>query len=96
MNLTKEKAIEVLKKVQDPELMLDVYTLGLIYGIDIKEDNIDIKMTFTSPMCPYGPQLISEIEHSLKNIGFKVKINLTFDPPWEPSEEVKDLLGLPE
>ena len=95
MELTKEKAIEILKKIQDPELMLDIYTLGLIYDLSINQEKIDIKMTFTSPMCPYGPQILSEVEHNFKNQGFITKIELTFSPPWEPTEEVKELLGLP-
>ena len=50
----KEEIIEVLKKVNDPEIHIDVWTLKLIYNIDIKEEIVEIRMTFTSPMCPYG------------------------------------------
>ena len=57
--LTKEKAIEVFKKVEDPELNIDIWTLGLIYGFKIKKDNqIDINKTYTTPACPYAPQLV--------------------------------------
>ncbi len=94
--LTKKKAIEVFKNVEDPELNIDIWTLGLIYGFKIKKDNqIDIKMTFTTPACPYAPQLVSALESKLRKSGFTPELEFVFDPPWEPSDEVKDLLGLP-
>lgn len=93
---TKEEAIEALKRVVDPELQLDVWTLGLIYKVDVKEDkDIFIEMTFTSPMCPYAPMLVEDIKTKLQEKGFKEpKMEFTFNPPWEPSDEVKELLGL--
>lgn len=93
---TKEEAVEVLKNVKDPELDLDVWTLGLIYKIDIANDIINITMTFTTPMCPYGPQLMDNIYNKLKEMqGVKdVKIELTFSPPWLPSAEVRAMLGV--
>ena len=94
--LTKEKAIETFKKVEDPELQIDIWTLGLIYGFEInKENKIDIKMTFTTPACPYAPQLVGDLETQLRKAGFTPKLEFVFVPPWEPSDEVKDLLGLP-
>lgn len=94
--LTKKHAISSLKKVVDPELELDIYTLGLIYEIKILEDNsISIDMTLTSPSCPYAPMLVNDIKNKLEKKGFKnPKIEFVFDPPWEPSEKVKMLLGL--
>ena len=92
---TKEQAIEALKKVIDPELNLDIYTLGLIYDIEIKDNLPKIKMTFTSPTCPYVPQLVADVESQLQQAGFdKPEMEYTFNPPWEPSEEVKMMLGL--
>ena len=94
--LTKEKAIETFKKVEDPELQIDIWTLGLIYGFKInKENKIDIKMTFTTPACPYAPQLVNDLETQLRKAGFTPELEFVFEPPWEPSDEVKDLLGLP-
>ena len=92
----KEQAIDVLKKIKDPELDLDIYTLGLIYEINVKEDKaVDIKMTFTSPMCPYGPQLLESVKTDLEGAGFKrPTVEIVFSPPWEPSEEVKMMLGI--
>lgn len=93
---TKKDAISALKKVQDPEIELDVYTLGLIYDINIKSDNsIFIKMTLTSPSCPFAPMIAEEIKTNLRKKGFKnPEIEFVFDPPWFPSDKVKMLLGL--
>ncbi len=94
--LSQESAIEALKSVEDPELGIDVWNLGLIYKIDIKEKNkINIDMTFTTPFCPYGPTLIEDVKDSLKKAGFKTpEVEITFEPPWEPTDEVKMMLGL--
>ena len=95
MTLTKEDAVEVLKQIQDPELAIDVYTLGLIKDIKIKKKDIKITMTFTSPTCPYAPQLVASIKAGLQTKGFKEpEMEFTFSPAWEPSEEVKMMLGL--
>ena len=92
---TKEEAIEAMKTVEDPELGIDVWTLGLIYELEIKDDKPAIKMTFTTPTCPYAPQLVKEIKEKLIKAGFKEpEIEFVFNPPWEPNEEVKFLLGI--
>ena len=93
---TRDDAVEVLKKIVDPELMIDIWTLGLIYEVLVKEkDAIFIKMTFTTPLCPYAPELVAQIRAGLTNIGFTdIEMAYSFDPPWEPSEEVKMLLGI--
>ena len=94
--VTKEQVIEVLKSIEDPELFLDIWFLGLIYHIDIQADTVNVDMTFTSPMCPAGPMLIDQVKTGISKIeGVEVvKVNLTFSPPWEPSEDVKALLGM--
>jgi metal-sulfur cluster biosynthetic enzyme len=93
---TREAIVEVLKTVEDPELFLDIWFLGLIYNIGIDEGHVVIDMTFTSPMCPAGPQLKHEVETKVKTVpGVKeVTVVITFQPPWEPSDEVKGLLGM--
>lgn len=94
--LTKENIIEVLKTVKDPELHIDIHTLGLIYGIETGEDGIDILMTLTTPFCPYGDEIIQNVEKALgKKFGVEVRVDITFEPEWEPSEELKIELGLP-
>lgn len=93
---TEEEIVEALKQVIDPELYIDVYTLGLIYNIDIDEPDAHIKMTFTSMACPAGPQLAEEVRSRAAEVeGIEnVKVEIVFDPPWAPSEELKAMLGL--
>tara|TARA_Y100000031_G_C8004848_1_gene285299 strand:+ start:51 stop:338 length:288 start_codon:yes stop_codon:yes gene_type:complete len=94
--ITEEKLLEVLKGYKDPELDIDVWTLGLVYEKKIEDNNVFLKMTFTSPMCPYGPMMVEELNEKIKEAGAEeVKIEITFDPPWQPSEELKQMLGMP-
>ena len=92
----KEEVIETLKKVYDPEIQYDIYSLGLIYDVKIEGNKVSILMTFTSPMCPYGPMLLEEIKARLSEIKGvnNVDIEVTFDPPWKPSDELRATLGV--
>jgi len=92
----KEDIIKVLKKVQDPELRIDIWTLGLVYKVEVKDNKVFIEMTFTSPMCPYGPILVENIKDAVKKVnGVKdVDIDIVFEPLWEPSDELKAMLGI--
>ena len=93
--LTKDDVVEVLKTVEDPELLLDIWFLGLVYNITVEGSKVDIEMTFTSPMCPAGPMLIDQIKSRLGQKGAnEVNVSVVFNPPWEPSDEVKAMLGL--
>ena len=101
--VTQEDIIAVLKTVEDPELFLDIWFLGLIYVIDIggTEDvsgrvDVRIEMTFTTPLCPAGPQLVNEVVTkvgALEGVG-NVDVQVVFQPPWQPPEEVKATLGM--
>ena len=93
--MTKEELIEdVFKKYVDPELGIDVWTLGLIYTIDVQDDTVKVLLTFTSPLCPYGPQMVGELKEMILNKQAKeVEIEITFEPPWKPSEELKEMMG---
>jgi len=94
---SKEQIIEALKTVEDPELYLDIWFLGLIYSIEPKEEGgVDIEMTFTSPMCPAGPQLIEEVKNKVGALegASPVNVKIVFSPPWKPSDDVKAMLGL--
>jgi len=95
MMIAKETIIEALKKVEDPELFLDIWFLGLIYSIDIDQQVVKIEMTFTSPMCPAGPQLVEDVRKNVLAIdGVEdVQVKVVFNPAWVPSDEVKGLLG---
>lgn len=95
-DLTKEQIIEVLKTIEDPELLLDIWFLGLIYSIEIEESVVKIEMTLTSPMCPVGPQLLAEVKNKVAAMpGVEyADVRLVFSPPWEPNDEIKAYLGL--
>ncbi|RMF54909.1 DUF59 domain-containing protein [Candidatus Woesearchaeota archaeon] len=86
--------IEVMKKIVDPEIGVDIWTLGLIYDLKVKGKKVNIYMTFTSPMCPYGQILIDNLTEELKKKGFEAEIEIVFEPLWEPSEELKEILGI--
>ena len=87
-----------LSEVQDPELHMDIVSLGLVYGFEVKDSDVDVEMTLTTPGCPYGPQLLYAVDHavrSLPEVG-EVSINVVWDPPWSPermSEEARLELG---
>jgi metal-sulfur cluster biosynthetic enzyme len=92
----KKDVINQLEKVMDPELMIDVWTLELIYDITIDENTVEILMTYTTPMCPYGPQLKEDVrEHVTDLEGVNtVEIEVTFTPRWEPSDELRAMFGV--
>jgi len=93
---TPEEIIEVLKKIDDPEIFIDIWTLGLIYDIAIEGDVVNIRMTFTTPGCPAGPYLVDEVKMHVCELGEGVVCNveIVFDPPWTASAELKALLGI--
>jgi FeS assembly SUF system protein len=96
----KENIIAVIRTCYDPEIPVNVYDLGLIYGIDIDdENNVRIDMTLTSPNCPSIESLPSEIQNKVQTVeGVKsVKIELVWEPPFHTgmmSDEAKLQLGL--
>lgn len=93
----KSEIEEVLKNTMDPELGIDLWTLGLIYKIEFseKEQKLVITMTFTTPLCPYGPQIVGEIKGRFRALGLEdITVNVVFDPPWEPSPDVRAMLGV--
>ena len=86
--------IEKLREVKDPELGIDVYTLGLVYKIIIDKEGIEILMTLTTPLCPFANDIIEEVEKKLAELNAgDVRVEITFEPPWEPSEELRAILG---
>ncbi len=94
-----EKVVEMLRTVYDPEIPVDVYSLGLIYLIDIDDDaNLHINMTLTAPNCPAADFIVEDMRIKLESIeGIKnVDINIVFEPEWNKdmmSEEAKLELG---
>jgi FeS assembly SUF system protein len=95
----KEKIVEALKTVYDPEIPVDIYELGLIYEISIYPiNNVHIEMTLTSPSCPSAEAIPAEVEEKVKSIeGINdVKVEITWDPPYTQdmmSEAAKLELG---
>ena len=104
MAVTEQQVMDALKVIEDPELHLGIVDLGLIYGADINPqpegEEVKLTMTFTSPFCPYGPQLKAMVQRALATLpGVKsAVVNIVFTPPWDPrtmaSEECKIALGL--
>ena len=77
--------IEALHEVYDPEIPVNVYDLGLIYKIDIKEDNsVDILMTLTAPACPVAGDIVFDVQNKVQQVaGVKeANVQLTFEPQW--------------
>ena len=106
MSLNEEQVREALKQVIDPELFVNIVDLGLIYVVDVvaKEGeadqyNINIEMTMTSPMCPAGPQLVSETKKyasELEGVDV-VEVKVVMDPPWTQdmmTDDARDQLGI--
>jgi metal-sulfur cluster biosynthetic enzyme len=94
--ISKDIVTEKLRSVKDPELGLDIVTLGLVREVTIDDDGVEILMTLTSPFCPFADDLIQSIEKEVGKLPDTgdVRVEITFDPPWEPPQEVKDALGL--
>jgi FeS assembly SUF system protein len=93
------RLVGVIKSIYDPEIPVNIYDLGLIYCIDVDDDNIaHITMTLTAPNCPMAEQLIEEVKYKVAGTkGVKdVDLKLTFSPPWDKSmlsDEAKLELG---
>ena len=83
----KEKIIEEIKKIYDPEIPVNIYELGLIYNVSVKDKNVSVKMTLTTPNCPVAESLPKEVKDSIMNIDGveKVDLDLVWDPPWDKS-----------
>lgn len=96
MSLTKEAIIAELKTVFDPEINLDIWTMGLIYDIQIAADNtVQVVMTYTTPLCPFGPLLTAQVKEKILDLGASdVAVTITYEPKWQPSEELRLMLGI--
>lgn len=95
---TRAKVSWALRDVYDPELGIDIVSLGLVYGIEVVDDRIEIEMTLTTPGCPVSTALPGEAEAAVRAAmpGTDVVVNVVWDPPWTPerlSAEALDALG---
>ena len=83
----KEKVISEIKKIYDPEIPVNIYELGLIYDITIKDKDVQVKMTLTTPNCPVAESLPKEVKDSIMGLDEvnSVNLDLVWDPPWNKS-----------
>ena len=94
-----ERIVDVLKTVYDPEIPVDIWNLGMIYKIDVKDDGtVDMDMTFTAPSCPAADFILEDVRTKVESVeGVKAaNVNLVFEPVWDQSmmsEEAKVELG---
>ncbi len=92
--------VEMLRTVFDPEIPVDVYSLGLVYRIEVSDEgDVDMDMTLTAPNCPIADFIFEDVREKVGSVAGvrNVNVNLVFDPVWEPSmmsEEAKVELGM--
>lgn len=97
---SEEALMEALTPVTDPELGISIVDLGLIYGFDIDNNDVRVKMTLTSPACPLGAEIMNSVKGTLEQLPFikKVDVDLVWSPRWDPrtmaSEDARMELGL--
>jgi metal-sulfur cluster biosynthetic enzyme len=100
--LTKESVLESLRPVIDPEIRLSIVDLGLIYDVILSNEgkSCEIKLTLTTPMCPYGPMLLTQVQDVANTLpGVEdARVTLVWEPPWDPrtmaSDHAKDKLNI--
>lgn len=94
-----ERIVDVLRTVYDPEIPVNIYELGLIYKVDVKDDyDVDIDMTFTAPSCPAAEFMLEDVRQKVEGLeGVKnCNVNIVFEPVWDQSmmsEEARVELG---
>lgn len=97
--IIEKRIIGVLKSIYDPEIPVNIYDLGLIYSIEVDDENVcHLTMTLTAPNCPMAESLVEEVKYKINGTRGvdKLDFHLTFDPPWDKSmlsEEAKLMLG---
>ena len=97
--VTEEVVMEALREVYDPELHYNIVDLGLVYDVDIKDGDVHVLMTLTTPACPIGPMIAEQVQELLDIMPgiTDVDVEFTFDPPWGPdmmTEDAKHDLGI--
>ena len=95
----KEDVIEQLKKVRDPEIGIDIWTLELVRDIKIDDEGVEVLMTLTTPLCPFADTILKTVEDSVGELFInddlrRARVELSFDPPWKPSEKLRAMLGI--
>ncbi len=86
MTVTRDDIIAALKTVYDPEVPVDIWELGLVYNIEIKDDEVVITMTFTSPTCPMMEEILQQVRDTVgAQAGVPVRVDLVWEPAWDLS-----------
>ena len=97
--MDREQVEQALKTVEDPEAGMNVVDLGLVYGIDVGEGKVHVRMTMTSPACPATSYLVDEAAAAIRDVApadVVVEVDLVWDPPWTPermSEAARERFG---
>lgn len=94
----RERVLAVLGTVLDPELGLDVVSLGLVYGVSVHEGRVDVQLTMTTAACPLGEHIQRDAESRVRDLAWvsEVRVELVWDPPWTPermSASARETLG---
>ena len=95
-----DEIVAALKTVYDPEIPADIYELGLIYKVDVDDDRlVSIDMTLTTPNCPSAAELPNQVENAVSGVSGvrEAKVNIVWDPPWDPSrmsDEARTVLDM--
>jgi FeS assembly SUF system protein len=87
MAFTKQNIIDALKTIYDPEIPVNIWDMGLIYDIDISDDLVLIKMTFTSPTCPMMEEILNQVKSAVQMVvgSVAVQVDLVWEPVWDLS-----------
>jgi len=88
----KKKVIEVLKNIYDPEIPINIYDLGLLYSIDVKDNKVDVTLGVTSPFCPIAYIIIEQVKNALKNLfpEKEIEVHLDLEKLWSPKMMTED------
>ncbi len=94
-----ESVIASLRDIFDPEIPVNIYDLGLIYGVELDEGHVDVTMTLTTPHCPVAESMPGDVQAKVESVPgvATCEVNLVWDPPWDPakmSDEAKLELGM--
>jgi metal-sulfur cluster biosynthetic enzyme len=96
---TRDEVVEALRRVEDPELGMDIVDLGLLYDVEVEGQKVKVTHSLTSMGCPAGPMIQEDIEATVRGMFpdvEEVELDLTWDPPWTPdrmSDDAKFILG---
>jgi metal-sulfur cluster biosynthetic enzyme len=97
--VTKEQVYEALHECFDPEIPVNIVDLGLVYEVEVTNDQVAVKMTLTAPGCGMGAMIAADAKQKIMDLGgvSDATVDLVWDPPWNPSmiaEEAKQKLGI--